>query len=56
MSARVKISGTHWKCIEHFRAIHFIPLITQSNMGVVSGEGALPPPQQRKHYICEINV
>ena len=44
-AARVKISGTHWKCIEHFRAIHFIPLITQSNMGVGSGD-----------YICEINA
>ena len=23
-------------------------------MGVGAGEGALPPPQQRNHYICEI--
>jgi len=22
-TARVKISGTHWKCIENFRAIYF---------------------------------
>jgi len=40
--ARVKISGTHWKCIENFRATISI---RTANCIFTFGGGVSPPPQ-----------
>jgi len=47
---------SHWYSLEMHRKLscnlfHFIPLICVITNGVRSGEGALPPPQQKKLHL-----